>query len=311
MDTDALVDDFLRHLQTERRLSPNTVAAYSGDIRRFAGFLSRQGIGVKDFGRTHYLKFLVHLREEVPGGKGGEGKKGERKRGMAARSAARNVSSLRSFFRFLVREGVVPGNPVAEVRPPRIGRPLPKYLTVTQVGRLLDAPDRSPEGIRDRAMLTLMYASGLRASEVVTLRMENVDRDAGFLRVLGKGGKERVVPVADRALEDLAEYLSTARPAFLKKRVSSALFLSKRGKAITRQTLWNRIRHWALVAGIGERISPHTLRHSFAGHLLAGGADLRAVQAMLGHADIATTQVYTHVTPERLRDIHRKHHPRG
>jgi integrase/recombinase XerD len=311
MDTGALVDEFLRHLRTERRLSPHTVSAYSGDIRRFAGFLSREGIGVEDFGRTHLLKYLVHLREEVPAGKGTAGKAGGRERGMAARSAARNVSSLRSFYRFLAREGVVQGSPVAEVRAPRVGRPLPKYLTVTQVARLIDAPDRTLEGIRDRAMLMLMYASGLRASEVVTLRMENVDRDAGFLRVLGKGAKERVVPVADRALEDLATYLSAARPAFLKKRVSSALFLSKRGKGITRQTLWNRIRHWALLAGIDERISPHTLRHSFAGHLLAGGADLRAVQAMLGHADIATTQIYTHVTPERLRDIHRKHHPRG
>jgi integrase/recombinase XerD len=230
---------------------------------------------------------------------------------MTARSAARNVSSLRAFFRFLVREGAVAENPVAEVRPPRLGRPLPKYLTVSQVRRLLDAPDRSPEGVRDRAMLLLMYASGLRATEVVTLRMENVDRHAGFLRVLGKGSKERVVPVAERALEELSEYLSVVRPAFLKKRVVSALFLSKRGKAITRQTLWNRVRLWALAAGIEERISPHTLRHSFAGHLLAGGADLRAVQAMLGHADIATTQIYTHVTPDRLREIHRKHHPRG
>jgi len=311
MDTGALVDEFLRHLRTERRLSPHTVSAYTGDIRRFAGFLSREGIGVNDFGRTHLLKYLVHLREEVPAGKGGTEKGGGRKRGMAARSAARNVSSLRSFYRFLAREGAVQGNPVAEVRAPRIGRPLPKYLTVTQVARLLDAPDRTLEGARDRAMLMLMYASGLRASELVTLRMENVDRAAGFLRVLGKGAKERVVPVADRALEDLATYLAGARPAFLKKRVSSALFLSKRGKSITRQTLWNRIRHWALIAGIDERISPHTLRHSFAGHLLAGGADLRAVQAMLGHADIATTQIYTHVTAERLRDIHRKHHPRG
>jgi integrase/recombinase XerD len=311
MDPGALVDEFLRHLRTERRLSPHTVSAYSGDIRRFAGFLEREGIGVRDFGRTHLLKYLVHLREEVPAGRGVMEKGGGRKRGIAARSAARNLSSLRSFFLFLAREGVVKGSPVAEVRAPGIGRPLPKYLTVTQVARLIDAPDRTLEGVRDRAMLMLMYASGLRASEVVTLRMENVDRDAGFLRVLGKGSRERVVPVADRALEDLATYLSTARTAFLKKRVSSALFLSKRGKAITRQTLWNRVRHWALLAGIDERISPHTLRHSFAGHLLAGGADLRVVQAMLGHADIATTQIYTHVTPERLRDVHRKHHPRG
>jgi integrase/recombinase XerD len=160
-------------------------------------------------------------------------------------------------------------------------------------------------------MLTIMYASGLRASEIVTLRLENVDANAGFLYVLGKGGKERVVPVADAALAALGDYIATARQAFLGKRFSSDLFLSRRGKAITRQTLWNRVRRWALAAGIEPRISPHTLRHSFASHLLGGGADLRAVQAMLGHADIATTQIYTHVAPERLRDIHRKHHPRG
>jgi len=306
MDLDALVGDFLRHLQTERRLSPNTVSAYSGDIRRFAEFLGREGIGVRTFTRSHFLKFLIHLREEAPAGKAGGGK-----RGMSVRSTARNVSSIRSFFRFLAREGVVPGSPIAETRAPKIGRPLPKYLTVSQVERLLAAPGNTLEGIRDRAMLTLLYASGLRASEVVTLRMENVDRNAGFLRVLGKGGKERVVPVADRALDDLESYLASARPTFLKKKAVSALFLSKRGKAITRQTLWNRIKHWARIAGIDEKISPHTLRHSFAGHLLAGGADLRVVQAMLGHADIATTQIYTHVTPDRLRDIHRKHHPRG
>ena len=160
-------------------------------------------------------------------------------------------------------------------------------------------------------MLTLMYASGLRASEVVTLRLENVDVNAGFLYVLGKGGKERVVPVADAALAALSAYIAGARAGFLGRRTTNSLFLSRRGTAITRQTLWNRIRRWALAAGIGERISPHTLRHSFASHLLSGGADLRAVQAMLGHADIATTQIYTHVTPERLRDVHRKHHPRG
>jgi integrase/recombinase XerD len=182
------------------------------------------------------------------------------------------------------------------------------------VTALLQAPDReraTPEGVRDKAMLTLMYASGLRASEVVSLRLENVDPDAGFLRVFGKGRKERVVPVADAALAVLKEYIETVRPGFRKRRATNVLFLSRLGRAITRQTLWNRIRRWALAAGIQERISPHVLRHSFAGHLLAGGADLRAVQAMLGHADIATTQIYTHVTPERLREIHRKHHPRG
>lgn len=296
MDNDALLDSFLLHLATERRLSGNTLASYAADLRRFSSFLSDRRIDAGSFTRADFLDYLTGLREG----------------GLSARSTARHVSTTRSFFRFLVREGVLAASPVSEVKAPRIGRPLPKYLTLTQVERLLNAPDlRTPEGIRDRAMLTLMYASGLRASELVTLRLENVDANAGFLYVLGKGGKERVVPVADAALAALAGYLAGARPGFLGKRVSSALFLSRRGKRITRQTLWNRIRRWALSAGIEERISPHTLRHSFASHLLAGGADLRAVQAMLGHADIATTQIYTHVTPERLRDIHRKHHPRG
>ncbi|MBP2688358.1 MAG: site-specific tyrosine recombinase XerD [Deltaproteobacteria bacterium] len=296
MDNDALLDSFLLHLATERRLSGNTLASYAADLRRFSAFLADRGIDARSFTRPGFLDYLTSLREE----------------GLSARSTARHVSTTRSFFRFLVREGVLAASPVSEVKAPRIGRPLPKYLTLTQVERLLNAPDgRTPEGIRDRAMLTLMYASGLRASELVTLRLENVDANAGFLYVLGKGGKERVVPVAEAALAALAGYMAGARPGFLGKRVSSALFLSRRGKQITRQTLWNRIRRWALSAGIEERISPHTLRHSFASHLLAGGADLRAVQAMLGHADIATTQIYTHVTPERLRDVHRKHHPRG
>jgi integrase/recombinase XerD len=296
VDNDALLDDFLLHLRTERRLSGNTLASYGADLRNFSAHLEERGIDAVRFTRPDFLDYLTNLRNG----------------GLSARSTARHVSTLRSFFRFLVREGVLAASPISGVKAPRIGRPLPKYLTLTEVDRLLAAPDsQTPEGIRDRAMLTIMYASGLRATEVVTLRLENVDANAGFLYVLGKGGKERVVPVAEIALSVLGEYISSARQGFLGKRNSSDLFLSRRGKAITRQTLWNRIRYWSLVAGIEQRISPHTLRHSFATHLLGGGADLRAVQAMLGHADIATTQVYTHVTPERLRDVHRKHHPRA
>ncbi len=298
MDNDALAESFLLHLSTERRLSVNTLEAYGADLRRFVDFLESRGIDARAFTRNHFLSYLTGLREG----------------GLSARSASRHVSALRSFFRYLVREGHAGGSPIAEMRSPKLGRPLPKFLTVSQVTRLLAAPDlerATPEGIRDKAMLTLMYASGLRASEVVTMRMENVDANASFLRVLGKGSKERVVPVADAALTALKEYMDTVRPLYLKKKATNVLFLSRLGRPITRQTLWNRIRRWALAAGIEERISPHMLRHSFAGHLLAGGADLRAVQAMLGHADIATTQIYTHVTPERLREIHRKHHPRG
>jgi integrase/recombinase XerD len=298
MDNDTLAESYLLHISTERRLSANTLESYGADLRRFVDFLEAKGVNARALTRGQFLGYLSGLRES----------------GLSARSTSRHISTLRSFFRFLVREGHLSGNPIAETRSPKLGRPLPKYLTVTEVTRLLEAPDRqraTPEGIRDKAMLTLMYASGLRATEVVSLRLENVDANAGFLRVLGKGSKERVVPVADAALAALKAYLEAVRPRYMKRKVTSALFLSRLGKPITRQTLWNRIRYWALAAGIEQRISPHTLRHSFAGHLLAGGADLRAVQAMLGHADIATTQIYTHVTPERLRDIHRKHHPRG
>jgi integrase/recombinase XerD len=298
MDNDALAESYLLYLSTERRLSANTLDSYGADLRRFVDFLEAQGIDARALTRGQFLGYLSGLREG----------------GLSARSTSRHISTIRSFFRFLVREGRLSGSPIAETRSPKLGRPLPKYLTVTQVTRLLEAPGlqcATPEGIRDKAMLTLMYASGLRASEVVSLRLENVDANAGFLRVLGKGSKERVVPVADAALDALKAYLDAVRPRYMKRKATSALFLSRLGKPITRQTLWNRIRYWALAAGIEQRISPHMLRHSFAGHLLAGGADLRAVQAMLGHADIATTQIYTYVTPDRLRDIHRKHHPRG
>jgi integrase/recombinase XerD len=298
LDNDALAEAYLLHLSTERRLSANTLESYGTDLRRFVDFLESGALDARALSRGQFLTYLSSLRDA----------------GLSARSASRHLSTLRSFYRFLVREGHLPASPIAETRSPRLGRPLPKYLTLTQVTRLLEAPDRqrsTPESIRDKAMLTLMYASGLRASEVVSLRLENVEAGAGFLRVLGKGSKERVVPVADAALAALKVYMDEVRPRYMKRKVTGALFLSRRGKPITRQTLWNRIRYWALAAGIEQRISPHVLRHSFAGHLLAGGADLRAVQAMLGHADIATTQIYTYVTPERLRDIHRKHHPRG
>jgi len=298
VDIDALSESFMFHLSTERRLSPNTLESYGTDLRRFIQFMEDEGIGLDAFTRSHFLTYLALLRES----------------GLSARSTSRHISSLRSFFRFLVKEGGLAVNPIAEVRAQRTGRPLPKFLTVNQVTELLAAPDcvrATPESIRDKAILTLMYASGLRATEVVSLRMENVDPHAGFLRIIGKGRKERIVPVAETALDLLKEYIETARPGFLKKKATNALFLSRQGRAITRQTLWNRIRYWALAAGIQENISPHMLRHSFAGHLLAGGADLRAIQVMLGHADISTTQIYTHITSDRLRDIHRKHHPRG
>jgi integrase/recombinase XerD len=297
MDIDVLADGFLLHLRTERRLSANTVESYGFDMRRFTAFVVSQGAVLSDFSRSHFLSFLSSLRDG----------------GLSARSVSRNVSTIRSFFRYLVREGILPVNPISEARGPKTGRPLPRYLTLSEVENLLSAPARdTPEGMRDRAMLELMYASGLRASEVVSLRRENIDEHAGFLRVVGKGGKERIVPVAQPALDTLLQYVKHWRPKFLKKKgAGNLLFLSRLGRPITRQTLWSRIGMWAKAAGIREAVSPHTLRHSFAGHLLAGGAELRAVQARLGHADSSSTQNYTHVTAERPRETHRKHHPRG
>ncbi|HEU5360315.1 MAG TPA: tyrosine-type recombinase/integrase, partial [Candidatus Deferrimicrobiaceae bacterium] len=247
MDIDVLADGFLLHLRTERRLSGNTVDSYGFDMRRFVSFLVAAGVGLPDFSRSHFLAFLSSLRDE----------------GLSARSVARHVSTVRSFFRYLVREGKLTASPIAEARGPKTGRPLPKYLTLSEVERLLSAPDgKTPEGMRDRAMLELLYASGLRASEVVSLRLENVDVHAGFLRVIGKGGKERVVPIAEPALETLLSYIKEWRPRFLKKKgAGNVLFLSRLGRPITRQTLWSRIGKWAGEAGIRERISPHTLRH--------------------------------------------------
>ncbi|MBI5904266.1 MAG: site-specific tyrosine recombinase XerD [Deltaproteobacteria bacterium] len=315
MDNDALAESFLLHLSTERRLSPNTLESYGADLRRFVDFLEEKGIDARAFSRSGFLAYLTGLREG----------------GLSARSSARHVSTLRSFYRFLVREGRLDEDPISEVRAPRIGRPLPNLLTFSEVERLLAAPDGArAEGRRDRAILYLMYATGLRVSEIVSLRLENLvenrdDPESSFLRVIGKGSKERMVPVAPIAFDVLREYLRNGRPELLGNRSSNHLFATRRGRnlppsvrrggrdrpLITRQTVWNRIAFWAREAGISHRISPHALRHSFASHLLERGADLRVVQVLLGHADIATTQIYTHVTSERLRDIHRKHHPRG
>jgi integrase/recombinase XerD len=289
--------EFLRYLDLQRGASRHTLRGYATDLAEFRAFLSREGIGdIVDADARAIRAWLVWLHD----------------RKLAKSSIARKLATVRSCFRYLARLGVVEFNPARQVGSPRLPKRLPSFLPKDESKGLLDAEtERSEAGLRDHALLELLYATGLRVAECCGLDLDDVDRRRGAVRVMGKGGKERVVPVADVALTVLGEYIASARQAFLGKRLSSDLFLSRRGKAITRQTLWNRIRRWALAAGIEPRISPHTLRHSFASHLLAGGADLRAVQAMLGHADIATTQIYTHVTPERLRDVHRKHHPRA
>ena len=293
---DAAVDRFLTHLAAERRLSAHTLAAYGRDCAALAHFLERQGIGDPAAVLPgHIVSFL----------------EAEQRRGLAARSRARALAAVRGLFAFLVREGVLAIDPTRELRRPRIGRRLPASLARASIEQLLtsDAPD--PLVQRDVAMIELIYAAGLRVSEAVTLTVSQVKLEAGYLTVVGKGRKERAVPIGRHARERLLGYLRDVRPQILGRRLSAALFVTRAGRPMTRQTFWLRLRQRAVQSAVREHLSPHTLRHAFATHLVEGGADLRAVQLMLGHADIGTTEIYTHVARERLREVHKKFHPRG
>ncbi|WP_281172867.1 site-specific tyrosine recombinase XerD [Desulfobulbus elongatus] len=278
-------------------MAKNTVAAYGADLRAFFRFLARSApLLSEEVGREEVQLFFLHCHQ----------------RRISARSNARRLAALRAFFLFLEKRGVLTGNPLAEIDGPKIGRSLPKVLTVAEVDTLLRPPAQpSPLALRNSAMLHLLYASGLRVSELVSLPVSGCNLNSGHLRILGKGNKERVVPFSATAGERVREYLERGRPLLLKGRPSPMLFCSNRGTAMTRTRFWQIIRQAALAAGITKEISPHMLRHSFATHLLAGGADLRSVQMMLGHTDIATTQIYTHVDGDRLKAVHRRFHPRG
>jgi integrase/recombinase XerD len=252
---------------------------------------------MREAGSRHIVGFLSALRE----------------RGLSARSQARVLTTLRRFYRFLERESVLPGgDPTAHLLLPKVGRPLPHAPSRPQIETVLDKPDPStPLGLRDQAMLELLYATGLRVSELVHLEVKYINLEAGFLRVRGKGGRERAVPLGTKAKEKVLAYLDTARPALLKGKTSAYLFVSRSAKPMTRQAFWHLLKAYAQQSEEGGHLYPHAFRHAFATHLLDGGADLRAVQAMLGHVDIATTQIYTHLTSERLREVHKKFHPRG
>ena len=293
---DAAVDRYLTWLATERRVSPHTLAAYGRDCAALVQFLERQGVAEPAAVLPgHIVNFLG----------------AEQQRGLSARSRARTLAALRGLFAFLVREGVLAVDPSRELRRPRLGRRLPQSLGRDAVGKLL-AP--TADGLivqRDVAMIELIYAAGLRVSEVVRLSVSQVKLEAGYLTVVGKGRKERAVPIGRYARERLLAYLKDVRPQILGRRLSPFLFVTRAGKPMTRQAFWTRLRHRAVRAEVREHLSPHTLRHAFATHLVEGGADLRAVQLMLGHADIGTTEIYTHVARERLREVHRKFHPRG
>jgi len=291
------LDRYIHYLVVEKGLSDNTLAAYTRDLALFADFL--ESIRISDLGGVDtaaVLRYVISLQ----------------KQGLSARTRARRLVSVRGFFRFLVQENVLSEDPVRLVDLPKTGLSLPGVLSVEEMERLLDAPDPLDRlGVRDRAMLELAYAAGLRISELVSVRTQDVSLVAGFVRVMGKGGKERIVPIGEMAVERVTDYLDHSRPLILKNKVHPALFVAQGGRPMVRQNFFKRLKEYAAAAGIRKTVSPHTLRHSFASHLLEGGADLRVVQEMLGHADIATTQIYTHVAREKLKEIHTRFHPRG
>lgn len=291
------MDEFLTYLELERNLSSHTLEAYARDLKDFQTFLQKEGgITPEEAGTEDILLFLEELK----------------RRGLSSRTLARKLSALKSFYRFLELEERIEHNPLLLIEGPRLPRNLPKVLSVEEVERLLSAPDLStPQGLRDRAMLETLYATGMRVSELVRLTFAQLNLSAGFVRIFGKGKRERLVPLGDLAREYLERYLREARPLLCGGKETPYVFLNRKGDPLTRQRFWQIIRDYARRAGITREISPHVLRHSFATHLLQGGADLRSVQMMLGHASLSTTQIYTHLDLRNLRAVHEKHHPRN
>jgi len=293
----AELDRFIDAMWMERGLSDNTLQAYRRDLEQFLGFLQRQGrSSLLDADRASLQQYLGELLAA----------------GQSQRSTARRLSCLRGFYRFMLREGCIGHDPTLDVDSPKLGRPLPGSLSEAEVERLLAAPDLDDVlGFRDRTMLELLYACGLRVSELTSLQLSQVSLNQGVVRVFGKGSKERLVPMGEPAQEMLQAYMAGPRSELLQGRPADVVFPSRRGRQMTRQTFWHRIKLHARQAGIDKPLSPHTLRHAFASHLLNHGADLRVVQLLLGHSDLSTTQIYTHVARQRLQNLHAQHHPRG
>ena len=296
MDTDPLVERYLNHLRVEGGLSRNTIEAYRRDLAKFQGYLHQQGVSaVQQVSTDTIRRFLGALHAAH----------------LSHLSSARCLSAVRGWLRFLRQERLINDNPALDVATRRRGIRLPKTLSQREVAALLELPVHStPEDQRDRVMLELLYATGLRVSELVSVETSHMNLEVGYLRVTGKGSKQRVVPMGEPARRLLHQYVERVRPQLLKRRLSRFLFVSRRGKLLTRQAFWKALRLRGQRAGLTKPISPHMLRHSFATHLLGGGADLRSVQTMLGHADIATTQIYTHVERERLKEVHTTFFPR-
>ena len=294
---DNLVDQYINYLLIEKGLSDNTIESYSSDLAVYLRFLKKNRIkNISGADTAVILKHLIDLRSS----------------GLGAKSRTRHLIVLRGFYRFLAQEKIIKQDPSRIIDLPKGGLKLPDVLSVEEVKKLLNICDtKKPKGIRDAAMIELLYAAGLRVSELVNVKLQHVNMEAGFVRVFGKGSKERVVPIGLYAKEKIDHYIKSSRPLLLKNMVSQYLFVARAGKPMTRQGFWKQLKKYGLMAGIKKRITPHSLRHSFASHLLEGGADLRAVQVMLGHVDISTTQIYTHVAKKRLKEIHEKYHPRG
>ncbi|HLZ20255.1 MAG TPA: site-specific tyrosine recombinase XerD [Smithellaceae bacterium] len=292
-----LLDRYNNHLLLEKGASENTLEAYRRDLKRYLSYLESKGVtDINQATPQTVVDFLVQIRAE----------------GLSANPMNRTLAALRGFYKFLLHDKVLDESPLANIELAKVWMRLPDTVSKDEMNLILSQPgDDSPAALRDRAMLELLYATGLRVSELIGLTMNNINWQVGFLVVMGKGGKERVVPVGKTAYDVVRRYLDEARPKLIKTRTTDVLFLNRFGKAFTRQGLWKIIIHYAQKAGLQKSVHPHTFRHSFATHLLEGGADLRAVQVMLGHSDISTTQIYTHVTKDRLKEIHRKYHPRG
>lgn len=291
------IDQFLHYIIVEKGLSKNTIEAYGHDLNRFLNYLTAHGINdVSNIGKYDIRSFLVYLKRSR----------------LSIKSIVRNLVSIRVFFRFLVQEGVLERNPAEELDSPKIDRTLPEILTLKEIELLLNQPNTETMlGIRDRAMLEMLYATGMRVSELTRISIDQVNLEGGYVVLFGKGSKERIVPLGKEAIRWLELYLRDVRKRFDKKKESRFLFLSQWGKEMSRQQFWKNLKEYGRRAGIQKRITPHLLRHSFASHLLERGADLRSVQMMLGHVDISTTQIYTHVSGERLKQVHKRYHPRG
>jgi integrase/recombinase XerD len=298
-----VIDKFLNYLVVEKGFAENTKFAYQNDLHQLASFVEEEAARRGTippwaaFDRQSMLRYLLELKE----------------RRYAATTVARKVAAIKSFFGFLVAEGILRDNPTRDVPSPKVGKSLPRPISIAQARLLLEQPSKlsTPEAKRDRAMLELLYATGMRASELVSLELADIDIEGGYVRCFGKGHKERLIPIYRQAALVLKEYLTEARPHLVRNSEEKALFLNRRGERLTRQGLWQILKGYAKEAGLEARVTPHTLRHSFATHMLSGGADLRSVQELLGHANISTTQVYTHLTTDHIRRAYEKSHPRA